>query len=479
MGELGAFLKLARVETIERDPGERVRDYHEFVTPLPDAGLREQGARCMECGVPFCHNGCPVNNLIPDWNDLVYRDRWQEAIEQLHRTNNFPDWTGRLCPAPCEAACVLEIREGDAVSIKQIELAIVNRAWDEGWIRPVLPDTRSGRNVAVIGAGPAGMACAQQLVRAGHAVTVFERDEAGGGLVRFGVPDFKIEKHVVERRVAQLMSEGVEFRFGVDVGVDVGADELRKQYDAVVIATGARVPRDLPVPGRELPGVHFAMDYLYQRNRFVAREQDAASEGAPAAPEADAVISAAGKHVVVIGGGDTGADCVANAHREGAASVTQVELVGEPPRSRPDEVTPWPQWPLKLRIPYALKEGGARDFAVSTTAFLGNGHLNGIKWAQNSGRPPFDLVAGTEETHEAGLVLLAMGFLGPEQGLLDQLGVDRDERSNAEAPRYETSAERVFAAGDARRGQSLIVWAIREGRQCAAAVDRRLATVAA
>jgi glutamate synthase (NADPH/NADH) small chain len=481
MGELGAFLKLARVETVERDPGERVHDYHEFVSPLPDAELRGQGARCMECGVPFCHNGCPVNNLIPDWNDLVYRDRWQEAIEQLHRTNNFPDWTGRLCPAPCEAACVLEIREGDAVSIKQIELAIVNRAWEEGWIRPELPSTRSGRKVAVIGSGPAGMACAQQLNRAGHSVMVFERDEAGGGLVRFGVPDFKIEKHVVERRVAQLMGEGVEFRFGVDVGIDVEAAELRTSFDAIVIATGARVPRDLPVPGRELPGVHFAMDYLYQRNRFVARELDPPTPGAPATPEGDAVISAAGKHVVVIGGGDTGADCVANAHREGAASVTQVELVGEPPRLRPDEVTPWPRWPLKLRIPYALKEGGERDFSVSTTAFLGNGHLQEIQWAQNSGRPPFELVPGTEETHPAGLVLLAMGFLGPEQGLLEQLGVERDERSNAKASpaAYATSVDGVFAAGDARRGQSLIVWAIREGRQCAAAVDRYLARVPA
>ena len=316
MGELGAFIKLDRVENPERDPGERVHDFREFVGTLPVVGLQEQGARCMECGVPFCHNGCPVNNLIPDWNDLVYRDRWREAIEQLHRTNNFPDFTGRLCPAPCEAACVLEIREGKAVTIKQIELAIVNRAWEEGWIVPQPPATRTGRTVAVIGAGPSGLACAQQLARAGHSVTVFERDEAGGGLVRFGVPDFKIEKTVVERRVEQLAAEGVEFRFGVDVGVDVGADELRARHDAVVIATGARVPRDLPVPGRELDGVHFAMEYLYQRNRFVA--------GA-AAPER--VISAAGKHVIVIGGGDTGADCVANSHRESAG-------VGDPDRAR-------------------------------------------------------------------------------------------------------------------------------------------------
>ena len=368
MGELGAFLKLSRVENPERVPAERVLDYHEFVNTLADAGLAEQGARCMECGVPFCHNGCPVNNLIPDWNDSVFRGRWEAAIEQLHRTNNFPDFTGRLCPAPCEAACVLEIREGEAVTIKQIELAIVNRAWEEGWIGPRPPIRESGHSVAVIGAGPAGMACAQQLRRAGHAVTVFERDEAGGGLVRFGVPDFKIEKWIVERRVQQLAEEGVVFRFGAEVGGNVPADELRG-FDAVVIATGSRVPRDLPVPGRDLAGVHFAMDYLYQRNRFVAREEGPTMPGAPVPPAGAAVITAAGKDVIVIGGGDTGADCVANAHREGAASVTQIELIGEPPRSRPDEVTPWPRWPMKLRIPYALKEGGERDFAISTTEF--------------------------------------------------------------------------------------------------------------
>lgn len=467
MGELGAFIKLDRVENPERSPSERVHDFHEFVGTLPVIELQQQGSRCMECGVPFCHSGCPVNNLIPDWNDLVYRDRWHEAIEQLHRTNNFPDFTGRLCPAPCEAACVLEIREGKAVTIKQIELAIVNRGWEEGWIVPEVAATRTGRTVAVIGAGPSGLACAQQLARAGHSVTVYERDEAGGGLVRFGVPDFKIEKTVVERRVEQLAAEGVEFRFGVNVGVDVGADELRASHDAVVIATGARVPRDLPVPGRELDGVHFAMEYLYQRNRFVA--------GAPA-PEK--VISAAGKHVIVIGGGDTGADCVANSHREGPASVTQIELVGEPPPHRPDEVTPWPRWPMKLRIPYALKEGGHRDFSISTTKFTGNGKVEQIHWAQNTGVPPFELIAGTDESHPAELVLLAMGFLGPEPLPLDQLGVEKDERSNAKAPAYATSADGVFAAGDARRGQSLIVWAINEGRRCAAEVDHFLAAKA-
>jgi glutamate synthase (NADPH/NADH) small chain len=476
VGELGAFLKLERVENPERPPAERVHDFKEFVGTLPVAGLQQQGARCMECGVPFCHSGCPVNNLIPDWNDLVYRDRWHEAIEQLHRTNNFPDFTGRLCPAPCEAACVLEIREGKAVTIKQIELAIVNRGWDEGWIVPQPPAVRTGRSVAVIGAGPAGLACAQQLARAGHSVTVFERDEAGGGLVRFGVPDFKIEKTVVERRVEQLAAEGVEFRFGVNVGVDVDAGELRATHDAVVIATGARVPRDLPVPGRELDGVHFAMEYLYGRNRWVARQYGPQMPGAPEPPAKP--ITAAGKHVIVIGGGDTGADCVANSHREGAASVTQIELVGEPPPHRPDEITPWPRWPMKLRIPYALKEGGHRDFAISTTKFTGNGRVQEIHWAHNSGVPPFELVEGTEESRPADLVLLAMGFLGPEALPLDQLGVEKDDRSNAKAPTHATSADGVFAAGDARRGQSLIVWAINEGRRCATAVDRYLAAKA-
>jgi glutamate synthase (NADPH) small chain len=469
MGELRGFLKHEPVKSPERDPRERVGDYREFVGTLPVAELRAQGARCMECGVPFCHHGCPLGNLIPDWNDLVYRDNFQDAIEQLHRTNNFPEFTGRLCPAPCEAACVLEIDEGNAVTIKQIEVAIVNRAWDEGWVVPRPPAARTGCTVAVIGSGPAGLAAAQQLNRAGHSVTVFERDEAAGGLVRFGVPDFKIEKWVVERRVQQLVDEGVEFRYGMDVGVDVDAGELRERYDAVVIASGARVPRDLPVPGRELDGVHFAMDYLYQRNRYVA--------GAPAPENA---ISAAGKHVVVIGGGDTGADCVGNAHREQAASVTQIELLGEPPVSRPDDVTPWPRWPMKLRTSYALHEGGHRDFAISTTHFSGgNGRVEQIHWAHNTGVPPFDSVPGTEEAHPGELVLLAMGFLGPEPVVLEQLGVEQDARGNARAPVYATSAEGVFAAGDARRGQSLIVWAINEGRRCATAVDRWLSTNAA
>jgi glutamate synthase (NADPH/NADH) small chain len=462
MGELGAFLKIDRADTPERSPGDRVGDHREFVKLLPLVELKQQGARCMECGVPFCHNGCPLGNLIPDWNDLVYRERFEEAIEQLHRTNNFPEFTGRLCPAPCEAACVLEIDEGNAVTIKQIELAIVDRAWDEGWIVAQPPRERTERSVAVIGSGPAGLAAAQQLVRLGHAVTLFERDETGGGLLRFGVPDFKIEKTVVERRLQQLADEGVEFRYGVDVGTDVTAEELLESFDAVVLATGSRVPRDLPVPGRELDGVHFAMEYLYGRNRAVAGS-------------AEPALTAAGKHVIVIGGGDTGADCVASAHREGAASVTQIELLGEPPVKRPDDLTPWPLWPMKLRTSYALKEGGERSFAVSTTGLSGDGRVERIHWMENSGVPPFDAVAGTDETRPADLVLLAMGFLGPEQQLLDALGVERDNRSNAAAPAYATSVPGVFAAGDARRGQSLIVWAIDEGRRCAAAVDAWLA----
>jgi glutamate synthase (NADPH/NADH) small chain len=468
MGKLGAFLEITRVEPPERDPRVRTADYDEFVETLPVEGLREQGARCMECGVPFCHNGCPLGNLIPDWNDLVYRDRWREAIAQLHATNNFPEFTGKLCPAPCEAACVLEIREGDAVSIKQIEVSIINRAWDEGWVAPCPPAVETGRTVAVIGAGPAGLAAAQQLRRAGHAVTVYERDEAGGGLIRFGVPDFKIEKWVVERRLRQLSDEGVEFRYGVDVGADVDPIQLRAEHDAVVLATGSRVPRNLPVPGRELDGVHFAMDYLYDRARVLAGER-----GDPVAGETGG-ISAAGKHVLVVGGGDTGADCVGHAHREGAASVTQIELLGEPPERRPDDLTPWPRWPVKLRTSYALKEGGERDFAISTTALTGNGKVEQVHWVQNSGEPPFDPIEGTDETRPVDLVLLAMGFLHPEQPLLEALGVDTDARGNAKAGTYATSADGVFAAGDARRGQSLIVWAINEGRQCARMVDRYL-----
>jgi glutamate synthase (NADPH/NADH) small chain len=481
MGKLGGFLQIERHGIAYRDPTERAHDYREFMLERPVSELREQGARCMDCGVPFCHNGCPLGNLIPDWNDLVYRDRWQEAIVQLHATNNFPDFTGRLCPAPCEAACVLEIREGEAVSIKQIELAIVDRAFREGWVAPQPPRRETGQRVAVVGSGPAGMAAAQQLRRAGHAVTLFERDEAAGGLVRFGVPDFKIEKRVVERRVCQLVEEGVELRCGVDVGSDVSVEELRERYEAIVLATGSRVPRDLPVPGRELGGIHFAMDYLYERNRWVAREHG--PQPTVAQPQSGEPITAAGKHVVVIGGGDTGADCVGNSLREGAASIVQLELLPEPPPRRPDDRTPWPQWPAKFRLSYAMEEAktagvGEQDYSITTTSFSADEHGNVAKLhvAQAEAAPPFGPVPGTERELPAQLVLLAMGFLGPEQPLLDQLGVERDPRGNVRAVRpYTTSVEGVFAAGDARRGQSLIVWAINEGRQCARMVDRYLA----
>ena len=477
MGELGGFLRVERRGIPYRDPAERARDVREFVVRRSDEELAAQGARCMECGVPFCHNGCPLGNLIPDWNDLVYRGRWREAIEQLHATNNFPDFTGRLCPAPCESACVLEINEGQSVTIKQIEYSIIERAWEDGYIEALPPSVETGRKVAVVGSGPAGMAAAQQLRRAGHGVTLFERDEAPGGLIRFGVPDFKIEKRVIERRMEQLLAEGIELRCGVDVGVDVSIDELREHFDAVVLATGSRVPRDLPIPGRELGGVHFAMEYLYERARGVA-----AVDGPSPHVEAPALtgLSAAGKRVVVIGGGDTGADCVGNAVREGASQVVQLELLPEPPEQRPDAATPWPLWPNKFRLSYAMEEAkvvgiGEQDFSVTTIAFEGeDGQVKRLRCAQAEAAPPFGPVPGTEFEIEADIVFLALGFLHPEQELPEALGCEFDAHGNIKAGVYETSTPGVFAAGDARRGQSLIVWAINEGRQCARMVDRRL-----
>jgi glutamate synthase (NADPH/NADH) small chain len=483
MGELGGFLKIDRSNVSYRDAAERVGDFQEFLVQRPDAELAAQGARCMDCGVPFCHNGCPLGNLIPDWNDLVYRERWPDAIKQLHATNNFPELTGRLCPAPCEAACVLEINEGDAVTIKQIENAIINRAWDEGWVVPEPPEVETGLSAAVVGAGPAGMAAAQQLRRAGHRVVLFERDEAGGGLVRFGVPDFKIEKWLIERRLDQLRAEGVEVRCGVDVGRDVTADDLRSEFDAIVLTIGSRVPRDLPVQGRELDGIHPAMDYLYVRNRAIAR--DLGPEPTTAAPE-PREITAACKHVIVIGGGDTGADCVGHSIREGALSVTQLELLPEPPSHRPDDRTPWPLWPQKFRLSYAMEEAtaigkGEQDFSIVTTRFDGeDGRVGTLHYAQAGAAPPFAPVEGTDGEMQADLVLLAMGFLHPEhEGVVQQLGVELDQRGNIKASTYATSVKGVFAAGDARRGQSLIVWAINEGRQAARMADRYLHELAA
>ena len=479
MGELGGFLKIERSGFRYEDAKDRVGNYREFLAPKPVQEIRAQGARCMDCGVPFCHNGCPLGNLIPDWNDLVYHDRWKDAIKQLHATNNFPEFTGRLCPAPCEAACVLEIREGDAVTIKQIENTIIDRAWAEGWVVPEPPAKETGRRVAVVGAGPAGLAAAQQLRRAGHTVTLFERDESAGGLMRFGVPDFKIEKGVIERRVGQLVAEGVELRCGVEVGTDVTVQQLREEFDAVVLAIGSRVPRDLPVPGRELEGIHSAMEYLYVRNRWVQATQEGQPELRAQAPEPVA-ITAAGKHVVVIGGGDTGADCVGNSLREGALSVTQLELLPEPPPHRPDDRTPWPLWPQKFRLSYAMEEAlavekGEQDYSVVTTQFLGeDGKVTALQIADAEPAPPFGPVPGTERELQADLVLLAMGFLHPEPEIIDAMGLAKDPRGNVKAPTYATSEDGVFVAGDARRGQSLIVWAVNEGRQAARMCDRYL-----
>jgi glutamate synthase (NADPH) small chain len=477
MGEIGGFLKIEKHNVAYADPAQRVGHVREFIERNPVEVVSQQGARCMECGVPFCHNGCPLGNLIPDWNDLVYRGRWDDAVRQLHSTNNFPEFTGRLCPAPCEASCVMEINEGQAITIKQIELAISDYAVDNG-LPLETPEHETGHAIAVVGAGPAGLAAAQQLRRMGHAVTLFERDEAPGGLMRFGVPDFKIEKGVIERRVAQITGEGVDLRCGVDVGVDVTVEELREEFDAVILTTGSRVPRDLPVPGRELEGVHSAMEFLYERNRRVAREFGPEPQGTT---PADSGITAKGKKVVVIGGGDTGADCVANSLREGAVSVVQLELLPEPPANRPDDRTPWPLWPAKYRKSYAKEELdalelGDQDFSVVTTAFAGeDGKVTKLLVSKAADAPPFAPVEGTEFEIEADLVLLAMGFLHPEQELLDQLGVEKDARGNVKSVKpYTSSVDGVFAAGDCRRGQSLIVWAISEGRRAARVADKYL-----
>jgi glutamate synthase (NADPH/NADH) small chain len=418
----------------------------------------------MDCGIPFCHSGCPLGNLIPDWNDLVYRDRWREAIDALHATNNFPEFTGRICPAPCEAACVLDIND-DAVTIKQIEQRIIDHAFEHGWVQPEPPSFRTGRRVAVIGSGPAGMAAAAQLNKAGHSVTLFERNDRIGGLLRYGVPDFKLDKGVVQRRVDLLEAEGIEMRTGVDVGRDITGDELREQFDAIVISTGSTVPRDLPVPGRELDGIHFAMQYLEQRNRFVAGDDPAPKP-----------ISAAGKHVVIIGGGDTGADCLGNSHREEPASITQFELLPEPPPERPDDLTPWPRWPLILRTSGAHEEGGERRYSVMTTEFTGeDGSVKELHFQEVGPPPGFEKVEGTEKTIPAELVLLAMGFLHTQhEGLVEQLGVELDKRGNIVDSDYATTVPGVFAAGDSRRGQSLSVWAIAEGRQAARSCDEYL-----
>jgi glutamate synthase (NADPH) small chain len=461
MGKPTGFLEIAREDTRYQPVAERVHHWREFAVKPDEAALGRQGARCMDCGIPFCHTGCPVNNIIPDWNDLVYRNRWREALAVLHSTNNFPEFTGRVCPAPCEAACTLNLTD-EPVTIKSIEHAIVEKGWKEGWIVPEPAKTRTGKRVAVIGAGPAGMAAAQQLARAGHAVVLFDKHAAPGGLLRYGIPDFKLEKHVIDRRMAQMAAEGVEFRGSAHVGVSVPVDELAG-FDAVVLSGGSEKPRDLPVPGRELAGVCFAMDFLTQQNRRNAGEPLGAEE-----------ILATGRHVVVIGGGDTGADCVGTSIRQGAASVTQIEIMPRPPE-REDKDTTWPNWPLKLRTSTSHEEGCTRRWSLSTVRFTGEGHVSGLDVTQVDGK--FQPVPGTEEHLAADLVLLAMGFVHPvHEGMLEALGVEHDARGNVQADteRYQTSRAKVFACGDMRRGQSLVVWAIREGRQAARAVDEFL-----
>jgi glutamate synthase (NADPH/NADH) small chain len=471
VGKITGFLEIHRAKPKTRPVPERIRDWREVYLPVAEQDSRNQGARCMDCSIPFCHQGCPLGNLVPDWNDLVYRNRWRSAIDRLHATNNFPEWTGRLCPAPCEASCVLSIND-DPVTIKSIELSIIERAFDEGWISPEPPAQRTDKRVAIIGSGPAGLAAAQQLNRAGHLVTVFERDNRIGGLLRYGIPEFKMEKRFLDRRLAVLEAEGIVFRPGVNVGVDLTADHLREDFDAVLLAVGATSPRDLPVPGRDLRGVHFAMEYLTQQNRVCEGD---------AVPPAD-LITAAGKRVIIIGGGDTGADCLGTAHRQGALSVTQLELLPQPPAERAAG-NPWPEWPHVFRISPAHEEGGDRLFSVSTERFSGDTdgrvrqlHASKVIVVREDGRPVMQRIAGSEFSIPADLVLLAMGFVGPERGaLVTELGLELTPRGNvAVDAEWRTNVPGVFAAGDAQRGQSLIVWAIAEGRSAARGMDAYL-----
>ena len=471
MGELGAFLRVPRLPTPQRDPATRTADYKEIYEVLGAEGAADEGARCMDCGVPFCHNGCPLGNLIPDWNDLVYRGRWREALDSLHATSDFPELTARICPAPCESACVLAIND-DAVGIKNIEFAIIERGWSEGWIVPRPPEQRSGRTVGIVGSGPAGLAAANQLNQAGHNVVVYERDEGLGGLVRFGVPDFKLGKEILDRRTDVFAAEGIEFRCGVDVGVDVGSEELAARHDALVVAIGSRVHRELPLPGTDLAGVRFAMDYLYARNRWVARGPQ---------PDDDPELTAAGKHVVVIGGGDTAMDCVANAHREHAASVTVLDTYPAPTTEHARDYVPWPEAPRRVLHTYAMDEGGERRWLQTAGAIEGrDGRVTAVRGSTVGPRPRSEPIPGTEFELPADLVLIAIGFSGPERhGPIEQLGLELDRRGNIKAPTFEASRAGVFVAGDARVGQSLIVTAMAEGRRVARLVDRRLAAVAA
>jgi glutamate synthase (NADPH/NADH) small chain len=471
MGKPTGFIEIARKKPPTRPVSERVHDWREVYLPYPEKALKDQAARCMDCGIPFCHQGCPLGNLIPDWNDFVYRDRWRAAIERLHATNNFPEFTGRLCPAPCEGSCVLGIN-ADPVTIKSIEVSIIDRAFDEGWVTAAPPAVRTGKRVAVVGSGPAGLAAAAQINRAGHLVTVLERADRIGGLLRYGIPEFKMEKRFLDRRLALMQAEGIEFRTGCHVGVTMSVAQLRGDYDAVVLAGGSTMPRDLKVPGRELAGIHFAMQYLTESNRRCN------GDSVPSLDDARA-ISAAGKHVIIIGGGDTGADCLGTAHRQGARSVHQLELLSRPPDTRAPG-NPWPTWPNIFRVSSAHEEGGERLYSISTTHFSGDadGHVRKlhavqVQMASKDGRLSFEPIPGTDFDLNADLVLLAMGFLGPEKpGMLEQLGVKMTERGTVwRDGNWMTSVPGVFTAGDMQRGQSLIVWAIAEGRSCARGVD--------
>ena len=464
MGKITGFLEYQRLTEAAEDKSARTKHYREFVGHLSDEQAGVQGARCMDCGTPFCMSGCPINNIIPDWNDLVYKQHWRSALDTLHSTNNFPEFTGRVCPAPCEEACTLRIN-ADPVGIKSIEHAIIDKGWENGWVAPQPPPQKSGKRVAVIGSGPAGMACAQQLVRAGHEVVLFEKSDRIGGLLRYGIPDFKMEKHFIDRRIEQMTAEGVTFCVNQEIGGNVPARKLLAEFDALVLSGGAERPRDLPVPGRELQGVHYAMEFLPQQNKVVAGDKVAAQ------------IMATGKHVVVIGGGDTGSDCVGTSNRHGAKSIAQFELLGKPDDTQRNPV--WPYWPTRLRTSSSHEEGAMRDWSVATKSFVGeNGRVKALKAVRlqwQGGK--MSEVPGSEFEMPADLVLLSMGFLGPTQkGLLEELGVETDARSNvkADTDKYQTSVAKVFAAGDMRRGQSLVVWAIREGRQCARAVDEFL-----
>ncbi len=469
MGKITGFMEIGR-ETPERRPvSERLKDWREFDLKLPEEKLRAQGARCMDCGIPFCHKGCPLGNIIPDWNDLIYRGRWHEAIDRLHSTNNFPEFTGRICPAPCEESCVLNINN-DPVTIKLIEKNIIDHAWGEGWITPQPSPRPSGKRVAVVGSGPAGLACAQQLARAGHAVTLYERSDRPGGLLTYGIPDFKLEKWMVNRRVEQMQAEGVEFVTNCRVGFDVHGDEMRKKFDAICLTMGATKPRDLPIPGRDLKGIHFAMEFLPQQNKR--------NFGDTLDPKLE--LSANGKRVVILGGGDTGSDCLGTSNRQGALSVHQFELLPMPPERRTAEM-PWPEWPMILRTSSSHEEGVERDWSINTMKFSGeNGvvkklHGARLQWKRDNGRMVMEDIPGTEFELNCDLVLLALGFLGPEpEGIVTELGLKLDPRSNILTENYMASVPGVFAAGDSRRGQSLVVWAIWEGRECARAVDAYL-----